>query len=103
MKGISKYFIDGEVFESDNSVAESYEALSELKKESNNELVRLQYKLGENIANGIKYFGQEKIVKKRRTAMCICPKCGELWRVGLSVVARGHSKSCGCKEKKDDM
>ena len=36
MKGISKYFIDGAVFESDNSVAESYEALSELKKESNN-------------------------------------------------------------------
>jgi len=56
----------------------------------------VSYKLGETIANDIKYFGQEKIVKGERTAVCIC-HCGKSWRVIVSRIARGVVKSCGCR------
>ncbi len=59
------------------------------------------YKLGEVIANGIRYFGQEKVVKRHRTAICIC-HCGESWRVSITKVAGGYSKSCGCNRTRTD-
>lgn len=57
------------------------------------------YKLGEVVANSIKYFGQDKNVgpKKRRTSMFICP-CGRAWRADMSSIKTGQAKSCGnCK------
>lgn len=54
------------------------------------------YKLGEVIANGVRYFGQEKAVKRNRTAMCVCPACGELWRVPVLSIEKGLTKTCGC-------
>ena len=60
------------------------------------------YKLGEVVANGIKYFGQEKGVgpRKRRTCMFICT-CGRAWRADMSSIKMGHAKSCGnCQKEK---
>ena len=62
------------------------------------------YKLGEEIANGVRFFGQEKWTLNSSgkggytSAMCICPKCGELWRVSLMNVRKGNSTSC-CGQK----
>ena len=53
-----------------------------------------QFKLGEEMANGILYWGQEKTVKTHRTAMCICPACGNSWRVRVANVMNGRSKAC---------
>ena len=58
------------------------------------------YKLGEIINNDVKYFGQDKTVNKHRTCMCICPECGELWRVALSAIVGGHIKGCLCQNGK---
>jgi len=53
------------------------------------------YKLGEEINNGVKYFGQEKRLQNgAMTAMCVCPVCGELWRATLKFVRNGSSKQC---------
>ncbi len=64
----------------------------------------IQYKLGQEIANGIKYFGQDrqekygKLGKKQRVALCVCT-CGEAWRVVIQNVQTGNTKSCGnCKK-----
>ena len=60
------------------------------------------YKLGEIVANGIKYFGQDKNVgpRKRRTCMFICT-CGKAWRADMSSIKMGHAKSCGnCQKEK---
>ena len=55
---------------------------------------KVTYKLGEELANGVKYFGQEKTVKKVRTAMFVCPRCNELWRVAIAKVKIGAIASC---------
>lgn len=62
------------------------------------------YKIGDVVENDVKYFGKEKIVNKHRTAMFICPRCNELWRVAISSIANSRTKSCGCvREKKEDL
>ena len=66
-----------------------------LKKDTSKKV----YRLGEVIANGVKYFGQDKFIRGHTTAMCVCPKCTELWRVDLTSVRAGTSKSCGCTRK----
>ena len=57
------------------------------------------YKLGEVVANGVRYFGQEKTIKGSKTAMCICPECDCLWRVELRYIRGGNTKHCGCKKR----
>ena len=63
------------------------------------------YKLGKEIAHGVRYFGQDlKDKYGNRTAMCICPKCGEQWRVPIAKVKNGSSTSCcgrGFKKKEN--
>lgn len=56
------------------------------------------YRVGDVLANGVMYFGQEKVVKKSRTALFICPRCNESWRVSISHIAQGRIKSCGCRQ-----
>lgn len=55
------------------------------------------YKLGEIIANNVKFWGQ-KITHDNGhiTAMCICPLCKKAWRVDLTSVRNETTKSCGC-------
>ena len=57
--------------------------------------INTTYKLLEEIANGIKFFGQIKTINGRTTCMAVC-HCGELWRVDISSVKAGKSKGCGC-------
>ncbi len=55
----------------------------------------LVYKLGEEIANGIRYFGADSRNKKGdKIAKCICPVCGDACRVLISSVKNGSVKSC---------
>ncbi len=65
-----------------------------MKKKSYKLGEKKSYKLGEEIAYGVKYFGREKSIDKVLTAMCICPRCNELWRVPLCKVRSGARISC---------
>lgn len=56
------------------------------------------YKLGQDVANGVRYFGQERMEKKTRKALFICPFCNETWRASIANVECGNTKSCGCKK-----
>jgi len=58
------------------------------------------FKLGEDINNGILYWGQDKIVKSNRTCACICPVCNKVWRAHISSVLSGSTKSCCGRGKK---
>ena len=58
------------------------------------------YRLNDEIANDVKYFGQESSVNGHKIAACICPICEELWRVDLASVRSGLAKSCGCAKGK---
>jgi len=100
MDGVSEHFIEDDDNDTDSSVTECLEAIGVLKKKVEKPQPALQhlYKLGEVIANGVRYFGQNKTVDNRVTSMCICPRCGETWRVLLSYVKTGRIKSCGCKK-----
>lgn len=64
------------------------------------------YRLGQEIKNGVRYFGQETTDKKGNIyAKCVCPRCGELWKVRLSNVVSGETESCcnkGFLEKKHE-
>ena len=56
---------------------------------------KIIYKLGDEIAHGVKYFGQDSIDKQgNRTSICICPKCGEQWRVPIAKVKNGSRVTC---------
>ena len=57
------------------------------RRKTEKKQIVVSYKLGEVIANGIRYFGQEKVVKRHRTAICIC-HCGESWRVLITLSSR---------------
>ena len=89
----------------DDDVTECHEQMrKDIKKAANSRYNgRIHYKLGEVIANGVRYFGQETRVqqgqKKVLTAMCICPECGETWRVIIANVRSGNSKAC-CKSNR---
>lgn len=56
----------------------------------------LSYRLGEEINNGILFFGQVKVIKKRTTCVAIC-HCGNAWRVSIDNIKSGRTKSCGCR------
>ena len=89
----------------DNESSDIYEDMKDNKQKdkSVNRHEPKSYKLGEEIANGVKYFGQEgKTDKGVRTCMCICPQCNELWRVSIRHIQTGNSKSCGCGNLKED-
>ena len=57
------------------------------------------YKLGEEIANGVLFFGNQ--VQKNRSlyAKCICP-CGEAFQGKLSQIRKGITTGCGCNRNK---
>jgi hypothetical protein len=76
-------------------------AMEELKdnKDKPRITTRYKYNLGEEVKNGILFFGQEKTIRSRKTAMCVCPFCNELWRVDLSRIHSGKVKDCGCVKK----
>lgn len=94
--GTSNHFIAGEDYERED-VADINSALDEGKDKNVAKRAVPAYRLGEEIANGVKFFGQVQVNKVgQRTAMCICPTCKELWRVAINNVKRGNSKSCGC-------
>ena len=76
---------------------EFYAACSENRaKKGNTKILAKQYKLGEVIANGVRYFGVVPSKGKSKTIKAICPLCGEIWEVALHNVQTGNSKSC-CK------
>lgn len=60
------------------------------------------YKLLEEVNNGFKYFGQEKIIKNNRTCVFICPHCDETFRANLGGIINGSTKSCGCLRKREN-
>jgi hypothetical protein len=78
----------------DDFTDEVLESIGELNPKKVGRIAPVQYKLGEEIAYDVKYWGQDKIEKENRTAMCICPVCEKLWRVRISYVLAGKSKSC---------
>ncbi len=58
------------------------------------------YKLGEEVANGIKFWGQKGTNNSRKTTyMFICPNCHNLWRTTLTNVVDGKTLGC-CRPKK---
>ena len=57
------------------------------------------WKLGEEVNNGIRYFGQQRKNKDSVTALFIC-HCGEAWRCRITSIVSGASKSCGCTNNK---
>jgi len=57
---------------------------------------RGSFKLGEEIANGVRYWGKETKVKKKRIVACICPKCDSEFRADIYNVITG--KTGGCDE-----
>jgi len=82
----------------DGFVDEILECIGELKKGRENTRVNPPaFKLGEVVANGVKYFGQEKVTKGIRSAMFVCPLCEELWRANFFNVIKGRISHCGCK------
>lgn len=93
------HFIADEQYD-DETLEDFRESARGLKKDSvkSNRITHTIYRLGQEIANSVRWFGQEKVdANGHRSAMCICPKCGNLWRVELVNVRNGNSKSCGCK------
>ena len=57
------------------------------------------YKLGDQVANGIRWWGNvSKDKRSRTTAVFICPRCENTWRCRLSNIISGSTKSCGCKQ-----
>jgi len=73
---------------------EVLESIGELNPKKVGRATPPQYKLGQEIANGVRYWGQDKIVKDNRTSICICPACGNVWRVRVSFILSGDTKSC---------
>ncbi len=78
----------------DKFTNEVLESIGELRPKKVGRSAPTQYKLGQEIANGVLFWGQVKIIKENRTAICICPVCSESWRVRLSYVLSGDAKSC---------
>lgn len=85
--------VDCNTYKEDNSAIMA----SKKEKAKTHNSYKKTYQMLEEINNGVKYFGQEKFIKGATTALCICPKCNNTWRVVLKSVRRGLSKSCGCK------
>ena len=74
---------------------EFYIACSENRvKKGKTKVLAKQYKLGEVIANGVRYFGALPYKGNKIMIKAICPLCGEIWGVSLYHVQSGNSKSC---------
>lgn len=53
------------------------------------------YNLGEEIANGVRFWGRERVAPDgTATAMMICPVCNELFRCNINKVGAGKVKRC---------
>ena len=80
---------------------EEYEAMSELAEKKGVRKDPIVYSFGKPIGDTrVIYWGQEKTIKGDRTAMCVCPECGELWRAKLYAVANKKITHCGCVKGK---
>ena len=56
------------------------------------------YRLFDEIANGVLFFGKSRTNNKKTTAEFIC-RCGEAFRSELAPILSGKVKTCGCKTK----
>ena len=52
------------------------------------------YKLGEEVANGVKWWGQVNYKKNQYTALFICPRCQETFRSQITKVLNGAIITC---------
>lgn len=64
------------------------------------QVYKYKYDLLQEVNNGVKYFGQRKVINGTTTALCICPHCNELWRVSLGNIKSGSTTNCGCVKNK---
>lgn len=56
------------------------------------------YKLFDEVANNVAFFGKIRKTNKTTTAEFIC-RCGESFRSELPPILSGKIKTCGCKTK----
>ena len=75
---------------------EFYNAINEGRERKAKPIKSKSYKLGEEIAFGVRYFGIVGNINKgyRKMVKAICPTCSELWEVSLYNVQSGNSTSC---------
>ena len=73
---------------------EFYNAVNEGRERKAKSIKSKSYKLGEEIAYGVRYFGIGTIKGDRKMVKAICPTCSELWEVSLYNVQSGNSTSC---------
>ena len=55
------------------------------------------YKLGEEVINNIKWWGQVNQIKNQYTALFICPECKDIFREQIIRVLNGAIINCNCK------
>ncbi len=55
------------------------------------------YKLGEEVANGFKWWGHVKCTDKKYTALFICPECNNVFTAQITKILDGSITSCSCK------
>jgi hypothetical protein len=73
---------------------EFYQATNEERIKRPKRIKAISYKLGEEIAYGVRYFGVGAIKGDRKMIKAICPTCEEMWEVSLYNVQSGNSTSC---------
>jgi hypothetical protein len=73
---------------------ELYIAINQERIKSPKRVKPKQFKMGEEIANGVRYFGSVTNKGGKTLVKAICPTCDELWEVSLYNVQSGNSKSC---------
>jgi len=88
-KGITMS-IDNDVVEYDDEVRK----MNRKSREDPKRVIHLIYSLGQEVKNGIRYWGQEKTKGHNRSCMFICPICYSAWRADLHNIVRGSTKSC---------
>ena len=52
------------------------------------------YRLGQEVANGVKFWGNEKIKHGRLYADFICPYCGDKFNAGIDNIKSGNTLRC---------
>jgi hypothetical protein len=78
---------------------ELYNAINDDREKKPKFIKSKSYKMGEEIAFGVRYFGMGAIKGDRKMVKAICPTCDSLWEVSLYNVQSGNSKSC-CGHRK---
>jgi len=53
-------------------------------------------KLGEEVKNGIRYWGKQRVVNYIHRATFICPECGNTWEASIKRILEGKTLNCGC-------